>query len=113
MPQLEQAVVDLDHLAQYTGGDRNLEDQLFGLFLSNAVRYIDDMAQSGGGQAWKMAAHTLKGGARGIGAWDVADRSEMAEAALHAPDDARDRLIGELRDAIDRVRAFVEARPAG
>ena len=112
MPQLEHAVVDLDHLAQYTGGDRNLEDQLFSLFLLNAVRYIDDMAQSGGGQTWKMAAHTLKGGARGIGAWDVADQSEQAEAALHAPDDARDRLIRELRDAVERVRAFVEARPS-
>lgn len=104
-------VVDLDHLAQYTSGDRALEAELFDLFLTNGKAYIAAMSDAPDLAAWRQAAHTLKGSARGIGAMVVARLSETAEGLAAEPSDAEKvRLTEELTNALAEVDAFVKAR---
>ena len=94
--------IDLVHLARTTLGDRSLEREVLQLFDRQSPILIARMrAAAPGGLA--MLAHTLKGSARGIGAWRVARAAEALELA-----GARE---GEVDGALDRLAlASEEAR---
>jgi HPt (histidine-containing phosphotransfer) domain-containing protein len=86
--------IDLVHLARMTLGDRGLEREVLQLFDRQSTLLIARMrAAAPGGVA--MLAHTLKGSARGIGAWRVARAAEALEVA--------DAL--EVSVALDRLAA--------
>lgn len=96
--------IDRVHLARMTLGDRQLEREVLQLFDRQTDLLISRMRQTApAGLA--AIAHTLRGSAKGIGAWRVARAAEAVECvAARASTD-------ELRDAIDRLsRAADEAR---
>lgn len=105
----EQApVVDLPHLRGFTDGDLELERELAELYLSTADVYLDQLAAAQGDHdAWRRAAHALKGASANLGARRVADHA--LEAELHGP--APDRLR-RLRIAVDDVREHFGPGPA-
>jgi HPt (histidine-containing phosphotransfer) domain-containing protein len=72
--------VDLVHLSTQTLGDRELEIQVLGVFTSQAGIYVNAWKAAKGAEARRRAAHSLKGAARGIGAWTLAEIAEQAEA---------------------------------
>jgi HPt (histidine-containing phosphotransfer) domain-containing protein len=81
-------VLDLDHLARYTMGNRDLERELLRLFRTQLRAQVTGVAQARDapdpdGQAWRFATHTLKGVARSIGAWAIADTAEKLEQLGH------------------------------
>ncbi len=74
--------IDLEHLARVTFGDRAFRDEILGLFLRESRALLDRLAAAKNDQDWRVAAHTLKGMARGIGA--VALGEAAAEIELLA-----------------------------
>ncbi len=76
---MSNAVLDRDHLAQYTGGDAALEAELFGLLTSQIDNCIGKMRDAADASAWQTAAHTLKGAARGVGAMALGEACAAAE----------------------------------
>lgn len=102
--------IDLDHLAQYTAGDAVVEAEVLGMFVPNAAQYIDTMAAGGQADDWRIAAHSLKGVARGVGAFEVAALAEAAEKVEASARDERQRHVADLRRALARVRDFVDTR---
>src|SRR5262250_268834 len=79
------AVIDRDHLARMTFGDRNLERELLQLFDRQAELLVGRMRVSEPAAVVTLA-HTLKGSAVGIGAGRVACAAESAElVANRAP----------------------------
>lgn len=77
-------LVDLDHLNRYTGGDRALNEEILQLFDAQCLEMtakLELLAQSEGpgSKAWRELTHTLKGAARGVGAFPVADVAATAE----------------------------------
>jgi len=106
---LAERPLDLSHLRRYTEGDAGLERELTAMFLVSAERYVTDIAQAAvATPAWRYAAHSLKGAARGIGAGELAELAERAEALSPEPATAeRARLVAELQEALGRVRNFV------
>jgi HPt (histidine-containing phosphotransfer) domain-containing protein len=89
--------IDLVHLARTTMGDRSLEREVLQLFDRQADLLIARMrAAPPAGIA--PLAHTLKGSARGIGAWRVARAAEMLEVISLAG--------GQTGEALDRLAAF-------
>ena len=95
VPTHVNSVLNLDHLNQYTLGDRDLQTELLGMFLEqlDAQSRILEAAETA--SSWSQAAHTLKGAARAVGAFDLADIAEQLEDADFA--DEESRLAG-LRD---------------
>src|SRR5690349_8857859 len=84
--------IDLVHLARTTLGDRALEREVLQLFDRQSSILIARMR--GAAPAVVAAlAHTLKGSARGIGAWRVAHAAETLELAGNAGEPT-----GELLD---------------
>ncbi len=100
------APIDLEHLAQYTAGDPEIEAEVLNLFLGNAGEQLAALAVAADATAWHDTAHTLKGAARGVGATRVAS---LAETAENAAESERGRLLDELSQAVAEVRAFVTA----
>jgi HPt (histidine-containing phosphotransfer) domain-containing protein len=102
--------IDFEHLARQTGGDLALERELLVLFSQQCVRHLRTIHGSADDQARRDAAHTLKGAARAIGAWQVADAADLVEQQLGAPDqlaleagmDALALAAAEARAAIAR-----------
>ena len=91
--------VDLVHLARYTLGDRALEREVLALFRTQSLIYLQRLKEAGEDKAWQDAAHTIKGSARGIGAWRVARTAEAAEALDGAE---REREGGEVLETLER-----------
>ena len=79
-------VLDLDHLSRYTMGNRELERELLRLFRSQLRAQVTGVAQARNAQDWRFATHTLKGVARSIGAWAIADSAEKLEQLGHDGD---------------------------
>src|SRR5882672_12066475 len=76
--------VDLDHLNRYTGGDAALNQESLQLFDNQCLEMVaklEDLARQEdiGGQSWRELTHTLKGAARGVGAFALADVAAEAE----------------------------------
>lgn len=80
----EVPLFDRAHLGRYTGGDHALEVELVGLMCDQAERCIERMGQASDAKEFHDAAHTLKGAARGVGAFALAAACERAEEAPEA-----------------------------
>ncbi|WP_203294105.1 Hpt domain-containing protein [Maricaulis parjimensis] len=79
-PQAETPLFDRAHLDRYTGGDEALTAELLNLMCDQARRCLGLMETASDETAWTAATHTLKGAARGVGAFALADLCEQAEA---------------------------------
>ncbi len=109
VPGGEYAVLDLDHLRRYTLGDESLEAEILGLFKDQMTSSLAHLkASHGGGDAdgWRMAAHALKGSARGVGAFRLGRAAELAEADGGTPD-GRVLSIERVADAAQKTLAAI------
>lgn len=104
--------IDLVHLSKYTLGNRTLENELLGLFRTQAGVYLARLADASDDIEWKNAAHSLKGSARGLGAWALAELAEEAER-LPAAAETRPAIMARIADAIAAVNAFIDSVAEG
>ena len=72
--------IDRAHLTRMTLGDRSLEREVLQLFERQAAMLLERMSEVEAASVPALA-HTLKGSARGIGAWSVARAAEALELA--------------------------------
>jgi HPt (histidine-containing phosphotransfer) domain-containing protein len=98
--------IDIAHLARMTLGDAGLEREVLAMFSAQAVRLIGSLAALPADAG--ALAHTLKGSARAIGAFRVAESAESLEAALANGDDVHEALA-ELKEAIIQARTAIDA----
>ncbi|WP_342361477.1 Hpt domain-containing protein [Terrarubrum flagellatum] len=98
--------LDLVHLARQTAGDRVLEREVLGLFRDQTVRMLAAMAMAvRNGRQARDAAHTLKGAARGVGAFRVADLAEIVETA---GDESIASAVADLSAAAEDARNLID-----
>lgn len=102
-----QRPLDLVHLSRYTLGNRGLEAELLGLFRVQAELYAERLATAENDKDWKDTAHSLKGSARGLGAWELGDLAEKAEQMASEPA-ARALMVAQIRSAIGAVNIFID-----
>jgi HPt (histidine-containing phosphotransfer) domain-containing protein len=95
--------VDMAHLARQTMDDRALEQEVLALFVQQALSVRDKILDADAKER-VFLAHGLKGSARGIGAFAVA---ECAGAIERQPEDVR--TLEKLGVLIEEVRDFIAA----
>ena len=95
--------IDLVHLARATLGDRSLEREVLQLFDRQSALLIARL-RNAGPDGVAMITHTLKGSARGIGAWRVARAAEAVELAGSTESGA---ALERLAAATDEARAVI------
>ena len=98
--------IDTEHLRRMTLGDASLEREVLAMFSAQSVGLIAKLTSLPADAG--ALAHTLKGSARAIGAFGVADAAGSLEAALSDGSDPAESLT-ELRDAVAQARAAVDA----
>lgn len=109
-PHMKPAI-DLQHLSRYTGGDEALNAEVMQLFdtqITEMVGKLRAVLDAQDAKSWKEVTHTLKGAARGIGAFDFAN----AAAAAEPIDPVRDRgnasiAIRTLSTCSAEVQSFI------
>ena len=105
--------IDLVHLARYTGGDRDINCEVFRLFsdhCAQSLRSLRTSLNAADGKGWCDTAHALKGAALGIGAFALAERAEVAEAMNPGTDPAHAaNVLATLTGRSEIVLAYIEA----
>ena len=97
--------IDIEHLQRMTLGDASLEREVLAMFSAQAIRLIGTLASLPSDVG--ALAHTLKGSARAIGAFGVADAAGHLEAAIQNGDDPSEALA-ELNDAVAQTRTAID-----
>lgn len=105
--------LDLQHLARYTGGDSSVNREILSLFvtqLDEILARLDTALETEDAKTWREVAHSLKGAARGIGAFELGDIAAALEATnpTAAPAEASSQLH-KLRSRSLAVTLFIEA----
>ena len=98
--------IDMDHLQRMTLGDARLEREVLTMFSTQAAGLIGSLAALPADAG--ALAHTLKGSARAIGAFGVADAAGHVEVAVlsgHDPSEA----LSDLNEAIVQARMAIDA----
>ena len=106
------AAVDLDHLARYTGGDAVLNAEVLRLFdnqASELVERLQSILDARDAQSWKTVTHTLKGAARGIGAFGLGDAAAAAEPIDPSDGKTASAALAVLQHRTHAVRFFIKA----
>jgi HPt (histidine-containing phosphotransfer) domain-containing protein len=97
--------IDLDHLKRMTLGDSGLEQEVLAMFSAQSARVVGALAALPAEAP--ALAHTLKGSARAIGAFAVADAATRLEAALANGSDPS-QLLADLGDAVAQARTAID-----
>src|SRR5882757_6974472 len=111
-PDMADTPIDMNHLARYTGGDRTLNTEILKLFngqMSSMVDQLLSVLQQRDVRRWREVTHTLKGAARGVGAFAMGEAAAAAEPI--DPSQSQDRaiqVIENLRLEGEAVQAFIE-----
>jgi HPt (histidine-containing phosphotransfer) domain-containing protein len=98
--------IDFEHLKRMTLGDARLEQEVLAMFSAQSARLLRALAAMPSDVG--ALAHTLKGSARAIGAFAVADAAAELEAAIASGSDPSG-LLAELGEAVALARATIEA----
>ena len=107
-----QTAIDLEHLARYTGGERALNAEVLQLFdgqITAMVSELHTLLTSRDIKRWREVAHTIKGAARGVGAFSMGDLAASAEPINPADAPAAKDVIAKLEREAETVRVFIAA----
>ena len=103
--------VDLAHLARYTGGDKSLNAEILRLFdgqISEMVAQLQSVLEQRDQKTWRQVTHTIKGAARGVGAFGMGQAAADAEPLdpVSHPDQAG-QALEILKSQGEAVQAFI------
>ncbi len=96
--------IDLAHLSQQTMGDRDLEREVLALFADQSKTVRRQIANANVKERLFLA-HALKGSARGVGAFPIAECADAIEAS---PTDRLviKRLVRLIEEACDFIASI-------
>jgi len=100
--------VDLQHLRRYTLGDPSLEKEVLSLFVMQLPQTVAALHAAASQRDWKIAAHTLKGSCRAVGAFRLGDLAQDAEKlGFEAASEACLSAIAGIEDAASEASSFI------
>lgn len=113
-PASQPAAIDHPHLRRFTMGDLQLEHEVLTLFASELPRTLADLQAATTLKEWKIAAHTLKGSARTVGAWQVAAAAVDAERDPNVVENraGKSDIIAACERAVSEAVAYISGLPA-
>lgn len=100
--------IDIAHLRRMTLGDAKLEREVLSMFSAQASKLAEALAAMPPDAP--QLAHTLKGSARAIGAFAIADAASHLETLIGRGSptaDALSELDEAIADACDAIDAFL------
>jgi HPt (histidine-containing phosphotransfer) domain-containing protein len=102
--------IDLEHLARYTGGDVSLNAEILRLFdsqVTDMVGELNAVLALRDAKRWREITHTIKGAARGVGAFGMGDAAAAAEPVDPANPEMAQAAIQTLESQAQMVCGFI------
>lgn len=102
-------VVDLTMLKTFSDGDKDLEKEMIGIFVSQSEIDIDTLSKnrvSGKCEPWVEAAHRIKGGSANMGAENLRSLCEVAQEMADVSADEREKIFSEIDVAFKEICDF-------
>ena len=102
--------VDMDHLARYTGGEKSLNAEILRLFdsqVTDMVGQLNAVIAVRDAKRWREITHTIKGAARGVGAFGMGEAAAAAEPIDPANEDRARTAVQALETEAQSVRGFI------
>ena len=93
-----------EHLSRQTMGDRDLQREILLLFVRQSQKFVELLGNATLNERRNLA-HTLKGSARAVGAFAVADASELVESTPTGDEGAH--ALATLAEAVSEARRTV------
>lgn len=108
--ELQGRPIDLDHLQNYTMGNKVLEREVLQLFKGQSRIYFSKLSKACDDETWRKAARILRISASSIGAWRLEMTSQNAEnLRFRKRDKTRRHLIGRLAEQIEETNRFIDS----
>lgn len=99
--------IDLDNLRRITGGDADMEKELFQIFLESGESCIKNLHQvfaADDSEGWKSHAHAFKGLSLNLGANPLGALCNQAQQAYLAARDEKQKLLTSIEAEFARVQ---------
>jgi HPt (histidine-containing phosphotransfer) domain-containing protein len=103
--------IDLEHLARYTGGEKALNAEILRLFdgqVTDMVGQLRSVLAARDAKRWREITHTIKGAARGVGAFGMGEAAAAAEPVDTSEADKANAAIQTLQTEADQVHGFIQ-----
>jgi HPt (histidine-containing phosphotransfer) domain-containing protein len=103
--------IDLDHLARYTGGEKALNAEILRLFdsqVTDMVGQLNGLLMGRDSKRWREITHTIKGAARGVGAFGMGEAAAAAEPVDPANAEKAQAAVQALENEAQTVRGFIQ-----
>lgn len=103
--------VDIIHLETFTDGDKDVEQQLFSLFLEQAdisLSRLRDAISSHDNEEWRSASHKFKGAAANLGAKKLSEICHAAESAFLQTADAKIGILNAIQAQYEEVQFYLK-----
>ncbi len=98
--------IDLEHLSQYTANDPAITRDVLSIFREQAGEWLQDLREAPDLNSWRGCAHKIKGGARGVGAEELATLAEEAESLDRFDGASHAELLVRLDHAAARATRY-------
>jgi HPt (histidine-containing phosphotransfer) domain-containing protein len=98
---IEPPPIDMDHLAKQTLGDNGIAREVLGLFLME-IGAAREVMRTDAEAERRDVAHRLKGAARAIGAFSLAESAACVEDAP-----SEDRHVADFLERVGELEAFI------
>ena len=99
---------DAVHLAGFTEGDRVLEKAILSEFCANTRLSISEIESGNAGRSWGEAFHRLKGAAKAVGVWSIANWCETAEDHPEMTVEEKAALFERILKLIEKIERHIE-----
>jgi HPt (histidine-containing phosphotransfer) domain-containing protein len=103
-------IIDLEHLARYTGGEKAVNAEILRLFddqVTAMVGQLRSVIAVRDAKRWKEITHTIKGAARGVGAFAFGEAAAAAEPVDPANGERAAQAIARLSEEAMAVHDFI------
>lgn len=105
-------ILNLAHLDRYTGGQKSLNAEVLALFdtqITTMVAELKGLVAKGDRTRWREIAHTIKGAARGVGAFPMGDAAAKAEPIDPSNASEAQAALVCIESEAEQVRTFIQA----
>lgn len=100
--------IDLAYLDRTTFSDKELAAEVLGLFRASAGSYLEGLKSAQTEKDWYEAAHSLKGSAKAVGAFQLAQSAAAAETIHETPLTASQKeALLDLQHQLDEVSWYI------
>ena len=105
-------VVNLDNLHEMTGGDKDLEKELFEVYLSSSEECLKALrlnSDEGNEETWRTQAHAWKGMSLNLGAETLGKLCAEAQMSHLSPTAEKEKMLAAIEAEYEQVKAYLKS----